>query len=234
MRRLSAMLIVAGLAVLTLHLIPDAWARSARARAEDQVFKDADSRGGAAVQVDVHTSSGSASGGVAEDEKVPDRARRRGRKEDPKKGKNKKAKPKTRAYQVQMPALYYCYPKPPKLSEIKVKVHLRAGVGAFTIDSTPKTCDTKFCNKAGFRGRRCCPLGPEGTNSRKACEAMALGKDPTDGVDGPRWFFQGPGKVEKRPDNPYLATVTFEKGGDGKVWACSNREKVCGSTMVSW
>lgn len=115
-----------------------------------------------------------------------------------------------------------------------INVHLMGGNGnRFKVDSTPIVCSTdpgtrheRYCQETmRDNNRRCCPVKPEGHPMRVACELLLLGKDPTDGIAGPRWSYIGSaGGVERHPDNPFLAFAY----GKGIVRACSNVAKVCG------
>lgn len=117
-----------------------------------------------------------------------------------------------------------------------INVHFMAGNGnRLRADSTPIVCSTdpgtkheRYCQKTmNDPNRRCCPAKPEGHPLRVACELVLLGKDPSDGVPGPRWQYVGSdpnGGVDKHPENPFLA---FAYGG-GVARACSNVVNVCG------
>lgn len=116
-----------------------------------------------------------------------------------------------------------------------INVEIRGGNGNRMIaDATPIVCSTdpgtkheRYCQVTmNDDHRRCCPAKPEGHPMRAACEIVLLGKDPSDGVPGPRWSLvsgNGLARVEKREDNPFLAFVY----GSGTVRVCSNVVKVC-------
>lgn len=126
----------------------------------------------------------------------------------------------------------YCAVNPPRLSKISLVIHNRPRPGKLVLDSTPKVCDREFCDKIGFTGRNCCPLGPEGTNARVSCELRVLGIDPEDGIPGPHWSFAGNGSIQKHPENPFLAFVFYESGG-GTATVCNNiKPVVCESLKV--
>lgn len=117
-----------------------------------------------------------------------------------------------------------------------INVHFMGGNGnRLRADSTPIVCSTepgtrheRYCQETmNDPNRRCCPVKPEGHPMRVACELILLGKDPSDGIAGPRWSYIGNdpnGGVEKHPENPFLAFAY----GSGKARACSNVVKVCG------
>jgi hypothetical protein len=117
-----------------------------------------------------------------------------------------------------------------------INVHFMGGNGnRLKTDSTPIVCSTdpgtkheRYCqNTMNDDSRRCCPVKPECLPLRVACDLIVLGKDPSDGVPGPRWQYVGNdpnGGVEKHPENPFLAFSY----GHGIARACSNVVKVCG------
>ena len=68
-------------------------------------------------------------------------------------------------------------PLPPALSQVNVKVHLKAG-DTWVIDSTPLVGpDAVYCAKIGFTdGRSICAVRPEGNPERQACEEYVTGR----------------------------------------------------------
>lgn len=149
--------------------------------------------------------------------------------EDPSEGENAyepepQGKPSQASMTCDMPPLHH------------INVHFMGGNGnRLKTDSTPIVCSTgpgtkheRYCqNTMNDDSRNCCPVKPEGHPLRVACELVLLGKDPSDGIAGPRWQYVGNdpnGGVEKHPENPFLAFSY----GSGKARACSNVVKVCG------
>lgn len=138
-------------------------------------------------------------------------------------------KPSPDTFNCDMPPLHH------------INVHFMGGNGnRLRADSTPIVCSTdagtkheRYCQKTmNDNNRRCCPAKPEGHPLRVACELLLLGKDPSDGVPGPRWDFVGNdanGRVEKHDENPFLAFAY----GKGIARACSNVVKVCGEAAYA-
>jgi hypothetical protein len=125
-------------------------------------------------------------------------------------------------------------PHPPELSRIKVTIHLR-GSEFWTVDSTPLVGpDESYCAEIGFTdGRSFCPVRPEGSPERVACEAYAVGTASDTGRAGPTWtrngdYCTGPsGGCENSPDNQYQVRAYLS----GTYRACA-ANGVCGEEIV--
>ena len=78
-------------------------------------------------------------------------------------------------------------PYPPNITRLSIKVHLKDH-DYWTIDSTPLVGpDGEYCYAVGFTdGRTICPLRPEATADRAACE-LWRGGIAKDGIPGPTW-----------------------------------------------
>jgi hypothetical protein len=121
-------------------------------------------------------------------------------------------------------------PTPPPLSRINVKVHLRGGE-AWVIDSTPLVGpDSAYCAKIGFTdGRSMCPVRPEGSPERSACELYVTGRATDTGRPGPTWHLDGrsctgpASGCANSPDNQYQVLAYW----GGHYEACG-RNGVCG------
>lgn len=125
-------------------------------------------------------------------------------------------------------------PIPPDLSQINVKVHLKAG-DTWVIDSTPLVGpDAAYCARIGFTdGRSLCAVRPEGNPERVACEEYVTGRAADTGRPGPTWYLGGgfcSGRAagcENHPENQYQ--VLAYRGGSYR--ACG-RNGVCGEVVV--
>ncbi len=84
-------------------------------------------------------------------------------------------------------------PYPPPISRFKCKLHLK-GDEHYTLDSTPLVGpDLDYCSSVGFTGQTICPVRPEGTVDRVACENWRVGKAKDTGRYGPTWTKQDGG-----------------------------------------
>ena len=123
-------------------------------------------------------------------------------------------------------------PLPPAVTRMNTKIHLR-GPSRYTLDTTPLVKNADYCHKVGFPDRSECPVRPEGTADRAACEAYAIGKALDTGRAGPTWYRNGKlctgqsTDCENHPDNQYLVWAF----GDGLYEACTE-DDVCGSVQV--
>jgi hypothetical protein len=124
-------------------------------------------------------------------------------------------------------------PYPPPVSRFNCKVHLK-GDGYHTLDSTPIVGpDVFYCAAIGYTdGRAICPIRPEGTPDRAACENWRVGKAADTGRAGPTWrkadgsFCTGAASgCANHPDNQYQLrayqagryTVSAENGASCTV-----------------
>ncbi len=125
-------------------------------------------------------------------------------------------------------------PLPPALSQVNVKVHLKAG-DTWVIDSTPLVGpDAAYCAKIGFTdGRSICAVRPEGNPERQACEEYVTGRAADTGRPGPTWYLGGGfcrGRstgCENHPENQYQ--VLAYSGG---TYRACGRNGVCGEVAV--
>jgi hypothetical protein len=124
-------------------------------------------------------------------------------------------------------------PLPPAVTRMNTKIHLR-GPSRYTLDTTPLVGpDVAYCKKIGFPDRSICPVRPEGSADREACEAYAIGKAKDTGRPGPTWYRNGKlctaksTDCENHPDNQYLLWAY----GGGNYEACT-KDDVCGGVQV--
>jgi hypothetical protein len=129
------------------------------------------------------------------------------------------------------------YPEP--IARFQVKVHMR-GPEFYTLDSTPIVGpDANYCAATGYTdGRAWCPVRPEGSREREACEAWRVGKATDTGRQGPTWR-RGRGAegelckglavngCENHPDNQYNLMVA--KGG---IYVACAQNGACGEVDV--
>jgi hypothetical protein len=117
-------------------------------------------------------------------------------------------------------------PFPPPISRFNVKVH-SAQSGRATLDATPLVGpDVEYCRQVGFPDRSICPVRPEGTPDRVACEAARVGVAGDTGRYGPTWTANGGpcdgadhggASCDNHPGNQYLAFAY----GAGTFRACA-------------
>ncbi|HXY38178.1 MAG TPA: hypothetical protein VEQ10_00825 [Vicinamibacteria bacterium] len=83
-------------------------------------------------------------------------------------------------------------PVPPAVSRMSVGIHSRSGNNVL-LDSTPLVGpDVAYCRLIGYTdGRSYCPVRPEGSPERFACEAMRVGRAADTGRIGPTWTIDG-------------------------------------------
>jgi hypothetical protein len=117
-------------------------------------------------------------------------------------------------------------PAPPPLAHFNVRVH--GGNGDRTLlDSTPLVGPSaEYCRAIGFTdGRLFCPVRPEGSSERAACEAALVGNASDTGRSGPTWSVDGRpcdgagdrASCVNHPSNQYLAYAW----GTGTFQACA-------------
>ena len=105
-------------------------------------------------------------------------------------------------------------PYPPPISRMSCKIHLY-GQEYYSLDSTALVGhDQAYCTSVGFTdGRSLCPVRPEGSPERLACEAWRVGLAEDTGRPGPTWTFNGKyctGKesgCENHPQNQHALLV---------------------------
>jgi hypothetical protein len=109
-------------------------------------------------------------------------------------------------------------PYPPPVTRFDCKIHIKSPE-AYTLDSTPLVGpDINYCNSVGFVGRSICPVRPEGTPDRAACETWRVGHARDTGRPGPTWtkgdgsYCTGPASgCENHPGNQY-SLLTYVGG----------------------
>jgi hypothetical protein len=116
-------------------------------------------------------------------------------------------------------------PLPPPIALMNVKTH--GGSGDRTVlDSTPLVGpDAAYCKRIGFTdGRSFCPVRPEGSPERVACEALRVGRASDTGRIGPTWSIDGrpcdgvgDNACVNHPDNQFLVYAY----GAGTFRACT-------------
>ena len=86
------------------------------------------------------------------------------------------SRPRRRRRRLRAPAAA-ATPCPPEVSKMNTKIHIR-GPNRWTLDTTPLIGpDGEYCRKIGFTdGRTDCPVRPEGSPDRVACETYAIGQ----------------------------------------------------------
>jgi len=78
-------------------------------------------------------------------------------------------------------------PYPPPLRRFRVKIHLE-NQDRTQLDATPLVVDPVYCNEIGYPPDRVeCPVRPEGSPERVACESFAVGNAEDTGRPGPTW-----------------------------------------------
>ena len=123
-------------------------------------------------------------------------------------------------------------PLPPAVTRMNTKIHLK-GPARYTLDTTPLVKNADYCHKVGFPDRAECPVRPEGTADRVACETHVVGHASDTGRAGPTWYRNGklctgqPNDCDNHPDNQYLLWAY----GSGYYQACTE-DDVCGGVQV--
>ena len=127
-------------------------------------------------------------------------------------------------------------PYPPPLSEIRMKIHVKAPE-YWTLDATPIVGpNLEYCTAIGYYdGRDRCPVRLEGDPQRIPCEAWILGNAEDTGKPGPTWSrdfnywcttFDASG-CQHNPDNPLSLFIQL----GGQYQACRG-EDICGNLEV--
>lgn len=75
---------------------------------------------------------------------------------------------------------------PPEIHRMNCKVHIPGGE-VTVLDSTPIVLDPLYCAAVGYPDRPDCPIRPEGTSDRVACENWRAGTAADTGRPGPTW-----------------------------------------------
>ena len=130
-------------------------------------------------------------------------------------------------------------PYPPPISRYNVKIHLK-DTDFWAVDATPMVGpNLEYCLSVGFDdGRTICPLRPEGTADREACELWRSGTAKDTGKPGPTWTFTGKdgttsyctgpdGPCEHHENGPF--TVKAYKGG---LYQACSEAGACGQVDV--
>ena len=83
-------------------------------------------------------------------------------------------------------------PLPPPIATMAIKVH-GGTADRLLLDSTPLVGpDIAYCKQIGYTdGRAYCPVRPEGSPERVACEALRVGRATDTGRTGPTWTVDG-------------------------------------------
>jgi len=122
-----------------------------------------------------------------------------------------------------LPAGMTCFPTPPPLYGIHIKVHQDSGARK-TLDSRPQVINVDgYCEKVGFSGYFCYTR-EEGDPQATACDYLAVGKASDTGRWGPTWTANGKPCSEddkegcrNNPDNQFLVLAK----GEGAFNACA-------------
>jgi hypothetical protein len=130
-------------------------------------------------------------------------------------------------------------PYPPMITRFTVKIHLKEA-DSWTVDATPLVGPNgEYCLSIGFTdGRTICPLRPEGSPDRQACELWRTGNAKDTGQPGPTWtvtfkdgttsYCTGPqGPCDRHPAGPF--SVKAFKGG---LYRACSEAGACGEVDV--
>jgi hypothetical protein len=125
-------------------------------------------------------------------------------------------------------------PYPPPISRIKAKIHGK-GPEYYVLDATPLVGPNgPYCLAVGFTdGRTICPIRPEGSPDRAACEAWRVGNAKDTGRPGPTWTLKGnlctgpASGCKNSPDNQYQLLAYL----GGMYTACAENG-ACGDVLV--
>lgn len=127
-------------------------------------------------------------------------------------------------------------PEPPAISRVRVSLH-SSNFDRMTLDSTPLVGpDIEYCRRIGYTdGRSFCPVRPEGSPERVACEAARVGRASDTGRIGPTWSVDGrrcdgegaTASCQNHSDNQFLAYAW----GQGTFRACV-ASGACGDLTV--
>jgi hypothetical protein len=99
-------------------------------------------------------------------------------------------------------------PYPPPVYRFRVHVYVQ-NTDTTTLDSTPLVLDPIYCAQIGYPDRPECPIRPEGSPERVACETWAVGYAEDTGREGPTWTHH----TDAHPDGVYCT---------GKDSGCAN------------
>jgi hypothetical protein len=110
-------------------------------------------------------------------------------------------------------------PYPPEVTRFNCKVHIKAP-DRYTLDSTPLVGpDPAYCAAIGYTdGRTICPVRPEGTADREACENWRVGHARDTGPPGShldqggRQLLHGPGERLREPPSTQYSLFTYVPG----------------------
>ncbi|MFN8090731.1 MAG: hypothetical protein U0599_00580 [Vicinamibacteria bacterium] len=89
-------------------------------------------------------------------------------------------------------------PYPPPIYRFRVHVYVQ-NQDTTSLDSTPLVRDAIYCAQIGYPDRVECPVRPEGSPERVACETWAVGYAQDSGRAGPTWTFH----TDEHPDGIY-------------------------------
>jgi hypothetical protein len=120
-------------------------------------------------------------------------------------------------------------PYPPPISRMNCKLHLSSG-GIDLLDSTAIVGhDAAYCASVGFPDRSLCPVRPENSPERLACEAWRVGHAKDTGRPGPTWTVNGKfctgqaSGCENHPTNQHQLLVY----ASGTYQVCSQTGSCC-------
>ena len=126
-------------------------------------------------------------------------------------------------------------PLPPPISEMRVRIHLRAG-DYWTLDATALVASSDYCRSIGYTdGRSVCPVRAEGHPERVACEEYAVGHAADNGRAGPTWTRNGnfctgiDSGCDNDEFNQFQLRVYWQ--GEGDYSACAENG-VCGTIFA--
>lgn len=127
-------------------------------------------------------------------------------------------------------------PQPPAVSTFAIKVH-GGTADRLLLDSTPLVGpDVAYCRQIGYTdGRAYCPVRPEGSPERVACEAARVGRASDTGRVGPTWSVDGrrcdgSGAVTSCVNHPTNQFQVYAYGA-GSFRACASNG-ACGSLQL--
>ncbi len=124
-----------------------------------------------------------------------------------------------------------CFPTPPPLYRMRLKVHDNGDGYRRILDSRPEVVDMDgYCEKRGFGSAKTCFTAHEGDAQMFACDKMATGRAKDTGRFGPTWAYKAnmgapaqpcneqskPGCIN-HPDNQFLVISK----GQGVWQACA-------------
>ncbi len=90
-----------------------------------------------------------------------------------------------------LPSAGECFPTPPPLYRIHVKVHSVRGRNSWTLDSRPQVINVNgYCEAHGMGSGDWCWAANEGAPDAVACDKMAVGMATDTGRWGPTWGYK--------------------------------------------